>query len=110
MSIRTTVKSVLGEKNVRALRRLQRRLTGKGAKPAKPVGLEAISDDLSKLALHFKTDKWGTHRYTQHYQRHFQHLKNESFKLLSLVICCYKRPGQGGASLRMWKPVFPKAQ
>ncbi|MFF4394178.1 hypothetical protein [Streptomyces sp. NPDC001480] len=112
MSMRETVKSVLGEKNMRVLRRLKRRVRKltQPAKPVKPTGLDAISDDLNKLAVHFKTDKWGTHRYTQHYQRHLQHLKKESFNLLEIGVGGYSRAGQGGASLRMWKAFFPKAQ
>lgn len=110
MSMRAIVKSALGEKNVKAVRRLKKRLSGTAAQPAKPAGLEAISGDLNKLAVHFKTDKWGTHRYTQHYQRHLQHLKNESFNLLEIGIGGYSRSGQGGASLRMWKHFFPNAQ
>ena len=85
MSMRATVKSVLGEKNVRVLRRLKRRLSARPAGPAKPTGLDAISGDLNKLAQHFKTDKWGVHRYTQHYQRHLGHLRNDSFNLLEIV-------------------------
>jgi len=30
--------------------------------------LATMSNDLCQLAVHFKTDKWGTHRYAQHYQ------------------------------------------
>ena len=110
MSIRAAVKTALGEKNVRALRRLKRRLSGRKPQPARPTGLAAISGDLNKLAQHFKTDKWGAHRYTQHYQRHLQHLKNDSFNLLEIGIGGYSRAGQGGASLRMWKAFFPNAQ
>ncbi|MFF5493938.1 hypothetical protein [Streptomyces aquilus] len=112
MSIRTTVKNVLGEKNVRVVRQLKRRISGQPPQPVKkkPTGIDAISDDLNKLAVHFKTDKWGAHRYTQHYQKHLQHLKNEEFNLLEIGIGGYNRPGQGGASLRMWKAFFPKAQ
>ncbi|MFI9825463.1 class I SAM-dependent methyltransferase [Streptomyces sp. NPDC052013] len=109
MSIRPMVKSALGEKNVRVLRQLKRQLTGRPAAPVKPTGLDAISHDLNKLAVHFKTDKWGTHRYTQHYQRHLQHLKNKKFNLLEIGIGGYSRAGQGGASLRMWKAFFPNA-
>lgn len=110
MSIRPMVKSALGEKNVRVLRQLKRQITGKPVAPVKPTGLAAISHDLNKLAVHFKTDKWGTHRYTRHYQRHLQHLKNRKFNLLEIGIGGYNRAGQGGASLRMWKAFFPNAQ
>ena len=32
--------------------------------------------DLTALATHFGTDKWGVHRYTPHYERHLQHLRD----------------------------------
>jgi hypothetical protein len=72
--------------------------------------LELQNMDLTELAVHFKTDKWGTHRYTQHYQRHLEQWRNDSFVLLEIGIGGYSRAGQGGASLRMWKHFFPKAQ
>ena len=65
---------------------------------------------LPELAVHFGTDKWGTHRYAQHYQRHLGHLKSTPFTLFEIGIGGYKRDGQGGASLRMWKHYFGKAQ
>ncbi len=111
-AVTKAVKPVIGEKNWRALRRLGRKMSGAptAAPPSAPTGLAAISDDLSKLAVHFRTDKWGTHRYTQHYQRHLQHLKNDAMNLLEIGIGGYSRAGQGGASLRMWKQFFPHAQ
>ena len=66
--------------------------------------------NLTELARHFKTDKAGAHHYTQHYERHLGHLRERSFTLLEIGIGGYKRPRQGGASLRMWKHFFPKAQ
>ncbi|UUZ57759.1 hypothetical protein [Nocardioides sp. B-3] len=30
-----------------------------------------MSLDLTELAVEFGTDKWGVHRYTPHYQRHW---------------------------------------
>jgi hypothetical protein len=65
--------------------------------------------DLPTLARHFGTDKWGTHRYAQHYERHFLPFKHEKFTLLEIGIGGYSRDKQGGASLRMWKHFFPKA-
>ena len=65
---------------------------------------------LPQLARQFGTDKWGIHRYAQHYERHLGPLKDASFNLLEIGIGGYAREGQGGASLRMWKAFFPKAQ
>ena len=79
------------------------------AKPkAKKVPLSERS--LTELATHFGTDKWGTHRFAQHYQHHFGPLKNETFGLLEIGIGGYQKDRSGGASLRMWKHFFPNAQ
>src|SRR3954453_17271528 len=65
---------------------------------------------LTELAKEFGTDKWGRHFYTPHYQRHLEHLRRREFMLLEIGIGGYRRTGEGGASLRMWKHFFPKAQ
>ena len=65
---------------------------------------------LTELAQEFGTDKWGDHRYTPHYQRHLEHLRREKFTLLEIGIGGYARQRRGGASLRMWKHFFPRAQ
>ncbi|MET7682445.1 hypothetical protein [Streptomyces sp. NPDC005423] len=111
--VKRIVKPVVGERGWQALRRIKQRTAGRRPAPPapkKPTGVAAISDDLCKLATHFKTDKWGTHKYAQHYQRYLQHLKDEEFNLLEIGIGGYNRAGQGGASLRMWKHFFPRAQ
>lgn len=69
-----------------------------------------MSRDLSKLATHFGTDKWGNHKYTPHYQHHLGHLRDAPIKLLEIGIGGYSRAGAGGASLRMWKAFFPHGQ
>ena len=66
--------------------------------------------DLTELAQEFGSDKWGTHRYTPHYQHHFAHLRDRHMLVLELAIGGYAREAQGGASLRMWKWFFPRAQ
>ena len=65
--------------------------------------------ELCRLATRFKTDKWGTHRYAQHYQRHLEHLRDKPIRLLEIGIGGYSHPTRGGASLRMWKAFFPRA-
>jgi cephalosporin hydroxylase len=70
----------------------------------------AKTTDLTALAKHFKTDKYGTHFYTPHYQAHFQHLREQPIRLLEIGIGGYSRAGQGGNSLRMWKHFFPNGQ
>jgi hypothetical protein len=66
--------------------------------------------DLTQLAQEFGSDKWGTHRYTPHYERHFAHLRDREMLVLELGIGGYSREGQGGASLKMWKWFFPRAR
>lgn len=65
---------------------------------------------LTELAQEFHTDKWGIHRYTPHYERHLEHLKNRRFTLLEIGIGGAAHDGVGGASLKMWKWFFPKAE
>ena len=65
--------------------------------------------NLTELAQEFGTDKWGTHRYTPHYQRHLEHLRGEKFTLLEIGIG-RARKRRSRASLRMWKHFFPQAQ
>ncbi|UUW91643.1 hypothetical protein [Pimelobacter simplex] len=89
-----------------------RRIGGGAAESAAPAtdGPRFAEMDLTQIALHFKTDKAGTHHYTQHYERHLQHLRGEKFTLLEIGIGGYARERQGGRSLRMWKHFFPRAQ
>ncbi len=70
--------------------------------------LRAMS--LTELAEEFGSDKWGTHRYTPHYERHFAHLREAEIVVLELGIGGYAREKEGGASLKMWKWFFPRAQ
>lgn len=65
---------------------------------------------LPELARRFETDKWGQHRYAQHYQRHLEHLRDEPINLLEIGVGGYTDPTKGGESLRMWKAFFPDAQ
>jgi hypothetical protein len=65
---------------------------------------------LTELAQEFGSDKWGVHRYTPHYERHFAPLRDKPMLVLELGIGGYARERQGGASLRMWKWFFPHAE
>jgi hypothetical protein len=71
--------------------------------------LARISTDLTALAKHFRTDKWGNHRYTPHYQHHLARFRDKPMTLLEIGIGGYARAGDGGGSLRMWKHFFPLA-
>lgn len=136
-AVRDLVRGVIGEENWTKLRHRRGRLKGlrrrtaarveqrrilrevRGAqeqdivaavvKERKAVdSVRAMSGDLIALAKHFGTDKWGAHRYAQHYQRHFAPLRDRPLTLLEIGIGGYSRSGQGGASLRMWKHYFPR--
>lgn len=69
----------------------------------------AERDTLVNLAIRYGTDKWNSHWYMHHYQRHFRHLRRKRIKLLEIGVGGYGSPYQGGASLRMWKDYFPHA-
>jgi len=68
------------------------------------------SDDLGKLARVFDTDKWGTHWYTQHYQRYFGPIRHAHLNLLEIGVGGYRDSRFGGESLRMWKAFFPNSR
>jgi len=93
-----------------AWQRLRALVRPAGARRAQEGPRDLSSMSLTDLAIHFGTDKWGSHRYTQHYERHLRHLRHRKFTLLEIGIGGYARAGEGGASLRMWKHFFPKAQ
>jgi demethylmacrocin O-methyltransferase len=65
---------------------------------------------LTQLAGEFGSDKWGIHRYTPHYERHFAHLRDREMLVIELGIGGYAEDNEGGASLRMWKWFFARAQ
>jgi demethylmacrocin O-methyltransferase len=69
-----------------------------------------LRNDLNGLAVLFKTDKWGSHWYTQHYQRYFQPLKHKRLNVLEIGVGGYEASAEGGASLRMWKAYFRKSR
>jgi hypothetical protein len=96
---------------MRAPRAVVRRLAGRARRAVRRTPRNPyLSMDLTELALEFGSDKWGVHRYTPHYQRHFSHLRDREMLVLELGIGGYAREQQGGASLKMWKWFFPRAQ
>ena len=59
---------------------------------------------LDELAIAYNTDKSSrTHSFAKHYEVYFELLRDVPLKLLEIGV-------QSGASLRMWKQYFPKAQ
>ncbi|MEZ4755668.1 MAG: class I SAM-dependent methyltransferase [Flavobacteriales bacterium] len=69
-----------------------------------------LRKDLNALALHYGTDKWGRHYYTQHYQVLLGPLRTRPLRMLEIGVGGYTDPRAGGGSLRMWKRYFPKAR
>jgi hypothetical protein len=66
--------------------------------------------DLSRLARLFGTDKWGSHWYTQHYQRYFAPLRKKRLNILEIGVGGYERSDAGAGSLRMWKAYFRRSR
>ncbi|PXY36308.1 class I SAM-dependent methyltransferase [Prauserella flavalba] len=65
---------------------------------------------LAELAVRHGSDKWGPHQYTRHYERHFAPLRDRRLTVLEVGIGGYGDPAEGGASLRMWRDYFPRAE
>lgn len=65
---------------------------------------------LTEIATKHKTDKWGSHFYIPHYERHLEHLRNNKIKLLEIGVGGYEDPKTGGHGMRMWKEFFPNGQ
>jgi demethylmacrocin O-methyltransferase len=87
-----------------------RRLAGRVRRRLRDARSPYSRMSLTRLAQEFGSDKWGTHRYTPHYERHFAHLRDRRLLLNELGIGGYARAAKGGASLRMWKWFFPRAE
>lgn len=87
----------------------QRLRRPRGLTPAEERRRRLGQMDLTELAREFRTDKWGRHFYTPHYERHLRHLRSEEFTLLEIGVGGYRRARRGGASLRMWVNFFPRA-
>lgn len=64
---------------------------------------------LAELAVEFNSDKHGTHFYTSHYERYFNHLRRDEITVLEIGVGGYSRR-HGGGSLKMWKWFFPRAR
>jgi hypothetical protein len=92
--LRRRVRTVIGDQNVTRLRRLL-------------AGTAGVN--LTMLARIHGTDKAGAHSYTPLYERHLRSLRRHPIKLLEIGI---GGPSStwGGASLRMWRDYFPRAE
>lgn len=112
-AVARTVKPLLSDQAWQQLRRLD---PGTARRDARRAALEAARAadpsrlSLTELAELFGTDKWGPHRYTPHYEDRLASFKNRRFALLEIGVGGYAVEREGGASLRMWRAYFPKAQ
>jgi len=59
-------------------------------------------DDLTKLAIKYKTDKWGRHNYTPYYHRMFKGIRKDVKKVIEIGVA-------KGRGLRMLRDYFPNA-
>jgi hypothetical protein len=66
-----------------------------------------LIEDLKTIASFHGADKWNSHWYAQHYERHFTRWRSRPLRLLEIGIGGFEGPTSGGASLRMWKQFFP---
>lgn len=64
--------------------------------------------NLKFLALKHGTDKLA-HGYIEFYGKHFYPIRRKKLNILEIGIGGYKRPQDGGESLRMWKDYFPNS-
>jgi demethylmacrocin O-methyltransferase len=96
MRIKEYLKKKLTESQIRRLGRL--------AKDVRSIGKRSNLDALARI---YKTDKWGLHFYTSHYNEHFKRLRNKKLVLLEIGVGGHDDPKAGGNSLRMWKKYFP---
>lgn len=76
---------------------------------ANTLGRPGLVRDLSTLAELHGSDKYGGHRYTPHYEKHFAPWRRKKINLLEIGVGGYGDPHQGGGSLRMWKSFFSRA-
>jgi len=66
--------------------------------------------NLPRLARLFHCTKMDdAQHYGQHYERHFAPLRRQRLNLLEIGIGGYDNPRAGGASLRLWKAYFKRA-
>jgi hypothetical protein len=114
---RRYVKPIVGRSVWNYAKQVDRKLRRRRVEQAKRVLAEQKAadwaqktKDLTALAKHFRTDKWGTHRYTPHYQRHFQRFRRQPVRVFEIGVGGFTKSRDAGASLRMWKHFFPNGQ
>lgn len=69
-----------------------------------------MKQNLIDLAIKHKSDKHNHHDYARYYQKHFEHLQDNSIRLIELGVGGYEYPDRGGSGLRMWSEFFTNGQ
>jgi demethylmacrocin O-methyltransferase len=77
---------------------------------ARNIYAKLYSNNLSKLADIYGSDKFGSHYYTRHYETYFKPLRYKKLNILEIGIGGDQNPERGGASLRMWREYFPNSK
>ena len=98
MNLKSLLLSRLSEKNIEKVRWLRDQSI-----------LLANPRNLVRIGQVFKTDKWGSHWYLQHYQSHFAPFRKKRINLMEIGVGGYSDPNQGGNSLYTWKAYFTNA-
>lgn len=62
--------------------------------------------NITEFAQKHKTDKWGSHFYTQHYENHLARFRHDPITILEIGVGGYNNPSHGGNSLRVWSDWF----
>jgi hypothetical protein len=106
--VRAAYRAAIPEQARARLLDLRRRLRRRAGQVVAPL----CGHDLTLLARAYGTDKAGPlHRYTPVYERHLGTRRRDRIVLLEIGIGGeHDDPSSGGASLRMWRRWFPRAQ
>lgn len=68
------------------------------------------TDDLSRLAAKYGTDKFGFHNYTPNYHGVLDRYRGRALRVLEIGVGGYGDADRGGQSLAMWRDYFPQAK
>jgi len=108
--IRKFLKNNLSPKSKRKIRKFYKNVEQDSKRKKKFFKSIFYTNNLDQLGKIYKTDKIGSHFYTQHYKTHFRKFKFKKIHLLEIGVGGYSNPKEGGNSLRMWKAYFPFAK
>jgi demethylmacrocin O-methyltransferase len=107
--IKTLLENNFSPKSYEIVRSINRSVRTKIKDIKRHATSRIFAGNLTELAKLHETDKWGSHWYVPHYERHFKDLRRKKLRILEIGVGGYANPSAGGASLRMWKDYFPKS-